>query len=401
MKKLLFLLTCVFSSGAVMCQVAIKAEIIHTVSGRIITQGVILVRDGKIEQVGSASGIAVPAGYTVYTAKVVTPGLVDARSMVGLSGAYNISTDQDQVEKSSPIQPELRAIDAFNPEEQLLKFVRDHGVTTLHTGHGIGALVSGQTMVVKTKPGNVEEVVLKPAAMLAMTLGPAVQSNFASPGTKAKQVAMLRSELIKAQSYSKKLNDKDTTKRPAADLKMDMLASLLKGDVKGLITANTSVDIMNAIRLAKEFGFKLVLDGSAEAYRLIDEIKLANAEVIVHATMARNYGEMLNMTRENAALLTRANIPVSIETGFEGYVPKTRVLLHEAAMAMSSGLPYDEALKAVTLNPARLLGLENRVGSIEKGKDADLVLYDGDPFEFLTRVCHVFVDGILVSENCR
>jgi imidazolonepropionase-like amidohydrolase len=237
--------------------------------------------------------------------------------------------------------------------------------------------------------------------MLAMTIGPSVQSNFTSPGTKAKQVAMLRTELIKAQAHLKKMNDKDTAKRPGADLKLDMLARLLRGEIKALITVNSSNDIMNAIRLAKEFNFKLVLDGAAEAYRLIDEIKEAKAEVIVHATMARNGGEMVNMTRENAALLTKAGIPVSIESGFEGYVPKTRIILFEAAMAMSSGLPFDEALKAITLNPARLLGIDKRVGSIEKGKDADLVLFDGDPFEYLTKVCKVFIDGVVVSDNCK
>ncbi|NJF24038.1 amidohydrolase, partial [Thermococcus sp. GR5] len=134
----------------------------------------------------------------------------------------------------------------------------------------------------------------------------------------------------------------------------------------------------------KEFNFKLVIDGAAEAYRLIDEIKAAKAEVILHATLARNGGDMVNMTRESAGILTAAGIPVSIETGFEGYVPKTHVLLYEAALAVTYGMPYEEGLKAVTLNPAKLLGIDKRVGSIEKGKDADLVLYDGDPYEYLT-----------------
>lgn len=380
-------------------QVAIKADTIFTAAGNTIRNGVILIRNGKIENVGA--GLTIPSGYTVHEAKVVTPGLIDARSMVGLSGALNIPTDQDQLEKSSPIQPDLRAIDAYNPEERLVKFVRDNGVTTIHTGHGIGALVSGQTMIAKTKSGTVEDVTITPASMLAMTIGSSVGSNFSSPGTKAKQISMLRTELIKAQGYQKNLNAKDTSKRPATDLKLEMLTRLLRGEVKALITVNTSNDIMNAIRLAKEFNLKLVIDGGAEAYRLIDEIKQAKAEVIVHPTMARNYGDFNNMTRENAALLTKAGIPVSIESGFEAYVPKTRIILFEAAMAMTFGLPYEEAIKAITINPARLLGIDKRVGSVEKGKDADLVLYDGDPFEYLTKVCKVLIDGELVSDNCK
>lgn len=357
-----------------------------------------MVKDGKIERIGT--DVPIPAGYKILEAHTVTPGLVDARSVVGLSGSLNIPVDQDQLERSSPIQPDLRAIDAYNPDEKLVGYVRSWGVTTLHTGHGMGALISGQTMVVKTKPGTTDALVLIPQAMLAMTLGEGV-SGFQSPGTRAKQMAMLRTELLKAQAHAKKMTDKDTTKRPAPDLKLDMLVKLLKGEVKGLIYANYTNDIMNAIRLSKEFGFKLVLEGASEAYRLTEEIKAANASVILHATMARNGDDMVNMTRESAALLTSAGIPVSIETGYEPYVPKTRVLLHEAAQAMAHGLPYEEAIKAITLNPARLLGLEKRIGSIETGKDADLVLYNGDPFEYLTKVCYVLIEGVVVSAGCE
>ena len=382
-------------------QTAIKAETIYTISGAPIKNGVVLIKDGKIESVGTAKEISIPKNYTVVNAKIVTPGFVDARSVVGLSGALNIPTDQDQLEKSSPIQPELRAIDAYNPEEKLVAYVRDYGVTTMHTGHGIGALVSGQTMIVKTKPGKIDAVTLVPMEMLAMTIGSSVQVNFTSPGTKAKQIAMIRTELLKAQGYMQKQNDKDTSKRPATDLKYEALSKLLKGEVKALITVNSTNDIMNAIRLAKEFNFKLVIDGAAEAYKLIDEIKSAHAEIILHATMARNGGDMVNMTRESAAILTAAGIPVSIETGYEAYVPKTHVLLFEAALAVTYGLPYEEGLKAITLNPAKLLGIDKRVGSIEKGKDADLVLFDGDPFEYLSKVCKVMIDGNWVSDNCK
>ncbi|HRJ17215.1 MAG TPA: amidohydrolase family protein, partial [Saprospiraceae bacterium] len=187
----------------------------------------------------------------------------------------------------------------------------------------------------------------------------------------------------------------------ATDLKMEALAKLLKGDIKGLITANSSLDIMNAIRLQKEFGFKLVLDGAAEAYRLIPEIKQSGAEIILHATMARNEGDRVNMNRESAALLTAAGIRVSIESGYEAYVPKTRVVLLEAAQATAYGLSVEDALRAITLNPAILLGIEQRVGSIEPGKDADLVMYDGEPFEYLTRVCGVMIDGEIVSDTCQ
>lgn len=399
MKKIFILTASLFLFAFAKAQVAIKGETVYTVSGAPIQNGVLLIKNGIIENVGS--NLAIPAGYKIYEAKVVTPGLVDARSLVGISGALNIPVDQDQLEKSSPLQPDLRAIDAYNPDETLIKVIRDNGVTTIHTGHGVGALVSGQTMVAKTKSGTVEDVTLQPLTMLAMTIGPSVSGNFSSPGTKAKQVAMIRAELLKAQAYLKKQNEKDSSKRPSKDLKMDVLAKLLKGEIKALITANASIDIMSAIRIAREFNLKLVLDGAAEAYRLIPQIKEAKAEIVLHATMARNGGDMVNMTRESAAILTAAGIPVSIETGYEAYVPKTRILLFEAAQAIPYGLAFNDALKAITLNPATLLGLDKKIGSIEKGKDADIVLFNGDPFEYLTKVCMVFINGQLLSDNCK
>lgn len=380
-------------------QVAIRAETLFTVTGGTLHNAVVLIRNKTIEQVGT--NINIPAGYKVYEAKVVTPGLVDARSEVGLSGPLNTTADQDQLDKSAPIQPDLRAIDAYNTDDKLVEYLRNNGVTTLHTGHGVGALVSGQTMVVKTRPGMIDQVMVLPLSMLAMTIGPAVRSHFTSPGTSAKEVSMLRSELIKAQDYLKKQQSKDTAKKPATDLNQEILGKLLRREIKGLISANKAVDIMSAIRLSKEFGFKLVIEGAAEAYRLIDEIKTSGAEVIVHPTMAGPDGELANITMENAAILTRAGIPISIESGYEAYVPKTRVVLFEAAAAMGrGGLSFDEALKAITIQPATLLGLEKRIGSIEKGKDADLVLYNGDPFEYVTKVCKVIIDGQLVSDQC-
>ncbi len=395
MKKLIITLLFLSVLTETKAQIAIKAETIHTVSGKTLKNGVVLVKNGKIENVGI--GLSIPSGYKVYETSVLTPGLIDARSLVGISGAMNIPTDQDQLDKTSPIQPELRAIDAYNPDEMLVKVIRDYGVTTIHTGHGVGALVSGQTMIAKTKPGTVESVTIQPLSMLAMTLGSSVGRNFTSPGTSAKQISMIRTELMKAQAYQKKQGDKDVSKRPAADLKMDVLLKLLKGEIKALITVNSSKDIMSAIRLAKEFNLKLVLNGAAEAYRLIPQIKDAKAEIILHATMARNGGDMVNMTTESAAILTAAGIPVSIESGYEAYVPKTRIVLFEAGQAMVNGLSFDDALKSITMNPAKLLGIDNRVGSIEKGKDADLVLFDGDPFEYLTKVKMVFIDGVVMN----
>ena len=152
-----------------------------------------------------------------------------------------------------------------------------------------------------------------------------------------------------------------------------------------------------ALRLQREFGFDLVLDGAAEAYLLLDEIRAAGAPVVVHPPMSR----VRNGSFETAARLAEAGVPFAIQTGFEGYVPKTRVLLWEAAIAAANGLGRERALEAVTLGAARILGVDGRVGSVEVGKDADLALFDGDPFEYTTHVCGVVIESEVLSRECR
>lgn len=382
-------------------QIAVKGETIYTVSGKTIKDGVILIENGKITKVNQASKVKIPNDFKIYKGKVVTPGLVDAHATVGFSGIYNNKDDQMQLEKSSPIQPELRAIDGYNPREALVSYLNSKGVTTVHTGHGPGAVISGQTFITKTHGETIEQVKMDDVTMLAMTIGPSVKRNFKSPGTTAKEIAMLRTELLKAQDYHKKKQNKDSAKHPSRNLKMDALVQLLEGKTKALITVNSSNLIMTAIRLADEFKFKLVLDGAAESYLLIDEIKASKAEVILHPTKARGYGDMKNMSWETAAKLTNAGIPVAIQSGYEAYVPKTRVILYEAATAIASGLSFEDGLKSITINAAKIIGQDHRVGSIEKGKDADIVIYDGDPFEYLTHVCTVITNGKVTHQECN
>lgn len=378
-----------FSVPASQAQIAVKGDLVYTMAGDPIENGVVLVRDGKIERVGR---FAVPSGYDVMEAAVVTPGLVDAHTVVGLAGYLNQAHDQDQVERSSPMQPELRAIDAYNPREALVEWVRGFGVTTMHTGHGPGVLVSGQTMIVKTVGNDVSESVINPAAMVAVTLGNGGRANSGSPGTRPKMIAMLRGELLKAQVY-------DAEK--GTDLRMEAFKAVLDGDMRLLVTVERSYDILTTLRLAEEFGIDLVLDSASEAYLVTDQIKAAGVSVITHATMARHGGERANATFEAAAILRDAGIPFALQSGFEAYVPKTRVILFEAGVAAANGLSFEEALASITIDAARLLGVDHRIGSLEVGKDADIALYDGDPFEYTTHAIGVIIDGNVVSTEVR
>jgi len=374
-------------------QIAVKGEIVYTASGDPISNGVVLIRDGIIEEVGTESSVQIPSGYEIMESPVVTPGFIDAHSVVGLAGIYNVDDDQDQLELSGAIQPELRAIDGYNAREELVGVLRDRGITTVHTGHGPGAVISGQTMIVKTIGTTVDQALVDSTTALAMTIGSVIRNNFDSPGTRSKAIAMLRQELIRAQEYAAQSDN------GSRDLKLEALTQMLDGEIYAMITAHTSRDILTALRLQREFGFNLLLDGAAEAYLVMDEIKEADVPVIIHPTMIRLGGDGENASFETAGKLADAGITVLFQSGFESYVPKTRVVHFEAAIAVANGMAHDQAIRALTIDAARVLGLEEKIGSLEQGKQADIVLFTGDPFEYTTTASRVLINGEVVSEG--
>ncbi|MBS1793784.1 MAG: amidohydrolase family protein [Acidobacteria bacterium] len=386
------------TAANIQAQLAVRGETVWTMTGEPLANGVVLIKNGKIEAVGPAAQVKIPADYRIVSAKVVTPGLVDAHTVIGLNGYLNQPTDQMGLDQTSPIQPELRSIDAYNAEEFLIGWVRSFGVTTIQTGPQPSALVPGQTMIAKTFGRNVDEATLVPSAMICVTLGDNAlagqnqgQGGGRSPGTRAKQIAMLRAELIRAGNY----------KGEPRDLKQEMWKKALNRELPLLITADRAQDIMSALRLAKEFNLRIVLDGAAEAPQVIDEIRAAGIPVIVHPTMYRAGSETENFSMETAAKLKAAGITVAIQSGYEGYVPKTRIVLFEAALAAANGLSKRDALAAITIDAAKIIGLDQRIGSLAVGKDADLALYDGDPFEYLTHCTGTVVNGVVVSETVR
>ena len=386
---------------------AIRGDTVHTMAGPAIPDGVVLIADGRIRQVGPAAAVRIPEGVTTLRGRVVTPGLVDAHTVVGLSGYLNQPQDQDQLDTGEAMQPELRAIDAFNPQERLLEWVRGFGVTTIHTGHAPGALISGQTMIAKTSGQTAEDATLRPAAMVAVTLGDDARPKGEgaakkSPGTRSKAVAMLRGELVKAQEYLRKQTIADEAKRPDKDLRLEALTKVLSREWPLLVTADRAADIASALRIADEFKIRIVLDSAAEAYLLTDRIKAAGAPVIVHPTMRRaGTGETENLSFETAATLRKAGIPVALQSGYEGYVPKTRVVLFEAAIAAANGLSFEQALATITIDAAKIIGVADRVGSLEPGKDGDVAIFDGDPFEYTTHCTGVVIDGRVMSDEPR
>jgi hypothetical protein len=417
------LVLCGLLANSVSAQtLVVKAQQIHTVSGKTIANGVVICVDGKIASIGDAASVVIPDGAKILEAQIVTPGLIDVRSSVGLSGILNVDHDSDHLESSTPLQPELRAMDAYNPREELVEYVRGFGITTVHTGHAPGELISGQTLIAKTRGGTVQDALIMDGKAVCATLAESSKKpGKQSPGTRGKQMAMLRSLLIEAVEYRSKTakvatgddktinagNKKEPNKEGAEEskvarsLKLEALVDVLDGKKALVITADRAQDIASGLRLGEEFGVRIWLDSAAEAYQLLPQIKKAGVPVLLHASMARASGDRENMTFRSAALLKENGIPFAIESGFEAYVPKVRIVLFEAALAAAHGLSKEDALESITLSPAKILGISDRVGSIEVGKDADLALYDGDPLEYTTHCTGVVIDGVVYPGESR
>ena len=391
------------SANDVPKKLAVLAGRIHTVSGEIITDGIVLVEDGKIKQVGTRKAIAIPKGYAVVSAAVVTPGLIDAHSVVGLSGALNFKkADQDQDEMSDPNQADLRVLDSFNPREPLLEFVREQGVTVLHALPGRANVIAGQTGIFRTAGRTAEQMAIRFPAGMLVNLGEIPKSSYPGklPNTRMGTANLIRTALSAADSYAKK---KQTAKEPLApNLKHEALALVLQKKMPLVLAGHRADDLMTGLRIAKEFDVPAMLTLATEAYLMPDAILDAKVPVILHPTMQRaSSPETTNGHLGTAAFLADRKIPMTIGTAFEGYVPKTRVLRWEAAMAAVNGLGHERALQCITLDAAKILGIADRFGSIESGKEADLVLYDGDPFEHATHVTHTIIAGRVVHDRAE
>jgi imidazolonepropionase-like amidohydrolase len=372
-------------------RLAIEADHIHTAGGDGVIKGTIVLEDGKIVYVGNRAELK---NVPTLKAKHVTPGLIDPFCVAGLTGAWNIPADQDQDEASDPNQADLRVLDGFNPREPLLEFLQANGVTVVHTTPGRQNVIAGRSGVFRADGATAESAAVKPVAALLVNLGEVPKAAYKGkgPDTRMGTAALVRKAFAEADAYR--------AKPPAAkNPKHEALVPALEGKQPVYFAAHRKDDIQTALRLAAEFKLKPVIALGTEAYRMADELKAAGVTVVVHPTMQRAGGSMetLHSFVGNAAALDAARVPVVIGTGFEGYVPKVRVLRHEAAMAAGAGgLGRERALRAVTADAAKLLGIDAEYGTVEKGKAADLVLYDGDPFEHATHVTHTVMGGRVV-----
>ncbi|MDI6846419.1 MAG: amidohydrolase [Candidatus Saccharicenans sp.] len=381
--------------------IAITGARILTAAGQNYERGTILIKDGKILDIGTE--IKIPAGARVIDAPgcLITPGLVDAHSHLGLGPSGGVTEDN---EMTDPVTPQLRIIDSIHPEgvgpdrNQFLHAVAE-GVTTALVHPGSGNVIGGQSAVLKLRGRTVDEMCIKFPACMKMALGR--KSYYASKGqmpmTKMGTAYLVRQAFLEAAEYRKALENYEREKKknpsataPARDLKKEALLLVLDKKIPVHIHVSSADDIMTAVRLAEEFGFReLSLAHAEEAYRVAEELARHRVKVVVGPRMViyDEHNRLINL----ADYLCRRGVEVSIMTDAD--VIQQPFLRAQAAIAVKYGMDPEAALRAITINPARLAGVADRLGSLEKGKDADLVVWSGDLFDIRQQALRVFIEG--------
>src|SRR5277367_28901 len=418
MLRWLTLVSCVASATALPGQnIAVLADHLYTMAdGAQGGPGVVLIRDGKIEAVRIGPHQQPPDGFTALKAAFVTPGLIDTDTTAGISGAYNIPADQDQDEATDPNTADVRTLDSFNPNERLLKVLNQYGVTTVQSAPGPRNPIAGRAGIFKTAgtgsaPATVEQLALRQESAMVFNLGDAPKATYGkkekAPSTRMKTAEIIRHALSDAKAYEEKWDKwkkdgTDISKQPARDMKLEALLPVVDGKLPAIFNAYRADDIDTAIRIGSEFHLRYILASVTEGYLITDAIRRAGVPCLAGPVMQRLESlQTANATFENPAILKRAGIPIALMTGYESYVPKNRILLFEAGIAAANGLGMEEALRAVTADAAKILSVDDRVGSLAPGKDADIALFDGDPFEYTSHVTAVLTGGQLSYQRSK
>jgi imidazolonepropionase-like amidohydrolase len=377
---------------------AIVGGYVVPVDGEPIESGTVLVEDGRIAAVGD-SDLTVPDGTTVVdaTGRWVLPGFVDAHTHLGVHEEGEDWAGEDTNEMTDPNTAHVRAIDAINPAELGFRDALAGGVLAVNVTPGSGNPIGGQTVALKTWGRRVDEMVLRQPAGMKSALGENPKRVYGdqkkTPSTRLGTAAVLRAALTEARTYLRKQESASTdSDRPETDLKLEALAMVLRREIPWRQHSHRADDIATALRLADEFGYDLVIDHGTEAHLLADELAERGIPVLVGPMLtSRSKVELRHRSLRTPGLLARAGVEVSIITDHP--VVPIRFLVHQATLAVREGLDRETALRALTLNPARVLGIDDRLGSITVGKDADLCVWSGDPLDAMQRVEVAFIEG--------
>lgn len=382
----------------------IKGGKILTMAGKSYDKGDILIEEGKIAEVSDHINIKDRSGVEAIDAEGcwVLPGLIESHCHVGIIEERKGFEGDDCNEKNEPITPYLRAIDAINPMDSAFHNALSAGITGLMVGPGSSNIVGGQFAFIKAYGRTIDKmVVLAPAAM-KVAFGENPKTNYDSKGqiptTRMAIAALLREEIYNAKKYYKKKQDaKKAGDSFDEDFKLESWLPVLEKRIPLKVHAHRADDIQTAIRIAEEFDLRLTLDHCTEGHLIAEEIKDSGFPAIIGPTLStRNKVETQNVDFKTPGILHKEGVKVSLMTDH----PVTRIqdLMVCATFAAREGLGVEEALKAITINAAEICNVSDRVGSLEKGKDADIAIFSGNPMDLFTRTLYTLIDGQIVYE---
>lgn len=362
------------------------------IDGDPIDDAALVVADGRIAAVGAREDVSIPDDAQVLEldpGSVIMPGIVDTHSHVG---------DVTGGDGSGPIQPEARAMDSVNVRSSGIKRALAGGITSVNVMPGSGHLISGQTVYLKLRDGNaITDLAYRfedgnVAGGLKMANGTNSMRQPPFPGTRAKSAALVRAEYIKAQEYAERLAGAEDGDAPPRDLGLEALGEVLSGKRMVHFHSHRHDDLMTAMRLREEFGFRMVLHHTSEAYRVADEIAAAGVPVsLILIDSPGGKLEARNLLAASAPALERAGAMVALHT--DDWVTDSRYFLRMAAMAVRAGMSRRAALESLTIRGAEMLDIADQAGSLTPGKDADFVILSGDPLSVYTRVLETWVEG--------
>ena len=378
--------------------ILLKNGKVLTMTGVNYDAGDVLVADGKIRAVGA--GLCAPAGAQVIdcTGRTVMPGMIDAHCHIGLSEDGTMYEGEDSNEAVNPVTPHVRAIDGINPADVAIREARLGGVTTVCVGPGNSNVFGGVMSVFKTRGSRIDDMLMKETFAVKAALGEGPKETYAPkkvmPMTRMGIAGLMREHLVKARTY---LDKKASGRLDKIDLRYEALGRVLEREIPLVVHANRMDDIYTALRIKREFAIDLVLTQASDAYLMADAIREAGVPVVLASVLTGRLSvEMARMSHRAPVVLEQAGVTYCISTDAPP-VP-IQFLPTSAASAVREGLDPEAALRAVTITPARVLGIDERVGSLEPGKDADIVVYGGSPFNLMSRIELVMMDGEIVTD---
>ncbi|HAT4287606.1 TPA: amidohydrolase [Clostridium perfringens] len=372
--------------------------------GKIYEKGDILIKDGKISRIGEDLSQYI-GEEEVIDAKglLIFPGFIEAHCHLGLHEEGNNGAGNGTNEASEPITPQMRAIDGINPFDGGFQSARKAGVTTAVIGPGSANVIGGQFAAVKTSGICIDDMIIKESVAIKVAFGENPKRVYSGknkmPNTRMAIAALLRETLTEAVNYKNRKIDAEIEDRDfSKNLKYEALLPLINKEIPMKAHAHRADDILTAIRIAKEFNLKLTLDHCTEGHLISDYIKREKLDAIVGPTLSFNgKAETLNKIFKTPKELIDKGIKVAITTDHPVVTIDNLPLC--AAMAMKEGITFNEALEAITINPAEIIGIDERVGSLKEGKDGDLVILNGSPFEIATKTIYTIINGEVVYKD--